>query len=152
MYGAESSGFVRTSNGEIELRDIQGDFDVRTSNGAIEIDTMEGIAFLRTSNGRLDLQDINGEVDAETSNGEIRLRGEIAAGGDFRLTTSNGDVWVDLRGTPSVVLDGKTSNGEVTSDLPILATVTREDHLVGTIGDGESRLYIRTSNGDVTVR
>jgi len=152
VYGAEGSGFVRSSNGEIELRNIQGDFDVRTSNGAIEVDTMEGICFLRTSNGRLDLEDINGEIDAETSNGEIRLRGETAAGGDFRLTTSNGDVWVDLRGTPSVVLDAKTSNGEVSSDLPIVATVTKEDHLVGTIGDGESQLYIRTSNGDVTVR
>ena len=152
VYGAEGSGFVRSSNGEIELRDIQGDFDVRTSNGAIEVDTMEGISFLRTSNGRLDLQDINGQIDAETSNGEIRLRGEIAAGGDVRLTTSNGDVWVDLRGTPCVALDAKTSNGEVNCDLPILATVTKEDHLVGTIGDGESQLYVRTSNGDVTVR
>jgi len=100
----------------------------------------------------LDLEDINGEIDAETSNGEIRLRGVISLGGDVRLTSSNGDVWVDIAGTPSVVLDAKTSNGDVSSDWPIVATVTREDHLVGKIGDGESQLYIRASNGDITVR
>jgi DUF4097 and DUF4098 domain-containing protein YvlB len=59
---------------------------------------------------------------------------------------------VELLGTPSIKLDASTNNGDVTSELPITATSTGDDHLVGTIGDGEADLYIRTSNGDVTIR
>jgi hypothetical protein len=69
------------------------------------------------------------------------------------MKTSNGSVEVVLRGTPSLKLDGSTSNGSVTSDYPILTTsVGDQHHLVGIIGDGESTLMVRTSNGSVTIR
>jgi DUF4097 and DUF4098 domain-containing protein YvlB len=152
VYGTEGSGFVRTSNGKIDLRDVKGDFDVRTSNGEIEIDSLEGTALVRTSNGRLDLEGMSGEVDAETSNGAIWFGGNLTAGSDYRLVTSNGDVSVVLESPASVSLDARTSNGEVRSEVPVSATLIEEDHLVGTIGDGEAELYMRTSNGDVTIR
>ena len=148
----EGTGTLKTSNGRIALDNVKGDFDVTTSNGRIEVDTMEGTALLRTSNGRLDLQGLTGEVDAQTSNGNIAFSGNMTAGGNNRLVTSNGNVAVELLGTPSVNLDASTSNGEVTSELTITATITSDEHLVGTIGDGEADLYIETSNGNVTIR
>ncbi len=152
LNGIEGTGTLRTSNGEIVLENVKGDFEGRTSNGKIEVDTLEGAAFLRTSNGGLDLQEVTGEVDAETSNGGISYSGDMIAGGDNRLITSNGNVDVELLGTPSIELDASTSNGDITSELPITATTTGDDHLVGTIGDGEADLYIRTSNGNVMIR
>ena len=152
LNGIESAGTLRTSNGKIVLENVKGDFEGRTSNGRIEVDTLEGTAFLRTSNGGLDLQEVIGEVDAETSNGGISYSGDMIPGGDNRLITSNGNVDVELLGTPSIKLDASTSNGDVTSELPITATTTSDDHLVGIIGDGEADLYIESSNGDVTIR
>jgi DUF4097 and DUF4098 domain-containing protein YvlB len=76
----------------------------------------------------------------------------MTAGTRSRLVTSNGKVDVELLGTPSVSLDAKTSNGVVTCELVITATLNKESHIVGTIGAGEAELYIRTSNGDVTIR
>jgi DUF4097 and DUF4098 domain-containing protein YvlB len=152
LDGIEGTGTLRTSNGKIVLENVKGDFEGRTSNGKIEIDTLEGTALLSTSNGGLDLQGVIGKVDAETSNGRISYSGDMTVGGDNRLITSNGNVDVELLGTPSIELDASTSNGDITSELPITATTTSDDHLVGTIGDGEADLYIRTSNGDVTIR
>ena len=152
LNGIEGTGTLRTSNGKLVLENMKGDFEGRTSNGKIEIDTFEGTAFLRTSNGGLDLQEVTGEVDAETSNGGISYSGDMIPGGDNRLITSNGNVDVELMGTPSIKLDASTNNGDVTSELPITATTTSDDHLVGTIGDGEADLYIESSNGDVTIR
>jgi DUF4097 and DUF4098 domain-containing protein YvlB len=152
LNGIEGTGTLRTSNGKIVLENVKGDFEGETSNGKIEVDTFEGTAFLRTSNGGLDLQGVTGEVDAETSNGGVSYSGDMIAGGDNRLITSNGNVDVELLGTPSIKLDASTSNGDIASELPITATTTSDDHLVGTIGDGEADLYIRTSNGDVTIR
>lgn len=152
LHGMEGAGTLRTSNGKIVLKDVKGAYDGTTSNGAIEIGTMEGTCVISTSNGSVDLWDVKGEVDVESSNGEIWFSGEMTAGTRSRLVTSNGKVDVELFGTPSVSLDAKTSNGVVTCELVITATLTREDHLVGTIGAGEAELYIRTSNGDVTIR
>ncbi|MGB2584039.1 MAG: DUF4097 family beta strand repeat-containing protein [Dehalococcoidia bacterium] len=152
LRGMEGAGTLRTSNGKIVLKDVKGDYDGTTSNGAIEIGTMEGTCVISTSNGSVDLWDVKGEVEVESSNGEIWFSGEMTAGTRSRLVTSNGKVDVELLGTPSVSLDAKTSNGVVTCELVITATLTREDHLVGTIGAGEADLYIRTSNGDVTIR
>jgi hypothetical protein len=152
LRGMEGSGVLHTSNGKIVLKDMKGDYNGTTSNGAIEIGVLEGTCVISTSNGSVDVWDVKGEVEIESSNGEIWFSGEMTAGTKSRLVTSNGKVDVELLGTPSVSLDAKTSNGVVTCELVITATLTREDHLVGTIGAGEAELYIRTSNGDVTIR
>lgn len=152
LHSTQGSGSLRTSNGKIVLKNVKGNFDGGTSNGSITIDEMEGSASFQTSNGRVDLRDVIGEVDVETSNGRISFSGEMTTGGTNRLITSNGDVNVELRGTPSVSLDASTSNGKINSRLPILVTVMKEKELTGTIGDGEAHLYIRTSNGDATIR
>lgn len=152
LRGLEGRGSLGTSNGDIVLDTTRGDFEGRTSNGRIDANAVEGTVVLRTSNGKVNLHEVEGEFDVETSNGGISFGGNMTAGGSNRLITTNGSVVVELQGTPSVVLDAETSNGDVTCDLPILATVTRDERLVGKIGEGEADLYIRTSNGDVTVR
>jgi len=151
LHGIKGSGWIESSNGRLVLDDVKGDFEGRTSNGRIEVEAMEGSAFLRTSNGSVNIKTSSGEFDVQTSNGSISFDGNMTAGGSNRLVTSNGNVDVRLLGTPSVVLDAETSNGDVSSELPILATVTKEDRLVGEIGLGEADLYIRTSNGNVAI-
>ena len=152
LQGIHGSGSLKTSNGRIVLEDVMGDFDGHTSNGSITIDTMEGSARIHSSNGRVTVTDMIGEVDVETSNGRISFSGEMTPGGRNRLVTSNGDVIVELLGTPSVSLDASTSNGNVRSDLPVLVTEMKEKELTGTIGNGEADLDILTSNGDVTIK
>ena len=135
VYGMQQSGTVRTSNGKIVMQDVTGDYDLSTSNG--------GVTIARAS----------GTFAVETSNGRIEFDGQLAPGGDNRMATSNGSIAITLLGTPSVNLDASTSNGSVTTKLPFLTTSTGdEDHLVGTIGTGESDLFVRTSNGSVTIQ
>ena len=153
VYGMHRSGTVRTSNGKIAMEDVIGDFDISTSNGGVTITLASG-AF-----------------DVETVNGRIEFEGELAPGGDNRMTTINGSVEVKLQGTPSVKLDASTGNGSVTTRLPILTASagnersdsdspslpfpwrsdTREN-LVGTIGAGDAELIVRTSNGSVMIQ
>ncbi|OGN99570.1 MAG: hypothetical protein A2Y59_00825 [Chloroflexi bacterium RBG_13_52_14] len=152
ISGIEGGGILRTSNGMIVLSNVKGDFEGRTSNGSIEVDVMMGTAIIKTSNGKVDMSGVEGEFDVDTSNGRISFSGNMTAGGSNRLATSNGGVVVELQDTPSIVLDAETSNGEIICEFPILATVTKEERLVGKIGDGKADLYIRTSNGDVTIK
>jgi DUF4097 and DUF4098 domain-containing protein YvlB len=148
----DGSGSLETSNGMIVLSNVTGDFNGSTSNGRIEVNGLEGSVTVFSSNGEADLWGVKGDVNIETSNGSISFSGEMSAGGTNWLVTSNGDVNVELLGVPSVDLDASTSNGSVTSELEIVATTAEEDQLIGKVGQGQAKLKIVTSNGDIIVR
>ena len=135
VNGMRQSGTVRTSNGKIVVQDVSGDFDISTINGAVTI------------------AQASGSFDVETVNGAIDFDGALTPGGTNRMTTVNGSVAIKLQGTPSVELDASTANGSVATELPILTTSSGDQRrLVGTIGAGDAELYVRTSNGPVTIR
>ena len=135
VHGMHQSGTVRTSNGKIVMGDVSGDFDVSTSNGTVTIALASGT------------------FDVETVNGGIRFDGQLAPGGNNRMTTVNGSVAITLQGTPSVQLDASTVNGPITTRFPILTTSPgNKRHLVGTIGAGDAALLVRTINGSVTIQ
>jgi hypothetical protein len=153
VQGTTGGGILQTSNGDMLLEEVKGDFEATTSNGAVEIDTIEGSAFVKTSKGKVTLREAKGAFNVKTSNGAVSFSGEMTPGGSNRLVTSNGSVEVEFTGTLSLNIDASTSNGEVEHpDVAILATKTETDHLVGIIGAGEADLYIETSNGDVTIQ
>jgi DUF4097 and DUF4098 domain-containing protein YvlB len=126
--------------------------DLRTSNGGIEVVDIQNSGKLRTSNGKISLENVKGEFEVSTSNGDIDFRGEMTAGGMNRLTTSNGSMEVTLLGEPSVKLDAATSNGEIICKLPIVATERGVNHLVGVVGGGDADLIIETTNGSIVVQ
>ena len=143
---------LKTSNGSIEVRGLQKSGVLRTSNGRIVVEGFTGDLDASTSNGSIEVTGLKGSVDLETSNGTISFTGELAAGSENEMRTSNSGVDVRLEGTPSVLLDASTSNGKVSSDLPVLTTSAGNTHLTGAIGDGGAELRIRASNGSITIR
>lgn len=143
---------LEASNGPVRVTGISGQVLAKTSNGNVSLSGVTGDVKAESSNGRLDLEDLRGQVTAETSNGGIDFRGTLPPGSQNILKTSNGSVSVTLVDTSGVELDAATSNGRVGSTLPVaLAGPGRENELVGTIGDGGSRLEIRTSNGSISI-
>jgi DUF4097 and DUF4098 domain-containing protein YvlB len=152
IEGINGSGVFVTSNGAFNIFDFKGDFRGATSNGAVNIDGLEGSAELTTSNGAIDVHNAVGEVNLQTTNGRISFEGNLTAGGSNRMVTSNGRVDVELGVSPSISLDASTSNGEINVTLPITTSLVEKNHIVGTIGGGGATLYIRSSNGDVTIR
>jgi len=149
--GIECSGPIKTSNGNISLRNVKGDIEAENRDGDIEINTLEGSTRLRNINGNLNLQGVTGEIDAATSNGEIKASIDMVPNGTNQLITSNGMVQVRLLGTPNVTLDASTRAANVTNSLPIDAETTQDDYLVGIIGDGSASLLIRTTNSDIII-
>ena len=125
--------------------------DLHTSNGRIEVRGIRQSGSLITSNGKIVADDVSGEYQLRTSNGGIEFDGVLTPGGNNRMETSNGSITIKLRGTPSVNLDASTSNGSVNSELPITTESFGDNHIIGKIGDGESELTVRTSNGSIQI-
>jgi hypothetical protein len=143
---------LETSNGSVRVSGVSGQVLAKTSNGNVSLSSVTGDVRAEASNGRLELEDLRGQVTAETSNGGIDFRGALRPGSQNVLKTSNGSVSVTLVDTSGVELDAAASNGRVGATRPVaLAGPARENELVGTIGDGGSRLEIRTSNGSISV-
>ena len=126
--------------------------DLRTSNGGIEVVDIQNSGKLWTANGRISLENVKGEFEVNAMNGAIDFRGEMTAGGTNQLTTFNGSVEVTLLGEPSVKLDAATSNGEIICKLPIAATESEVNRLVGVVGGGDAGLVIKTLNGSIKVQ
>ena len=143
---------LRNSNGSVEVHGMQRSGNIRSSNGAITVEDVSGEFEIETSKGEVTAVRAVGTFQIKTSNGEIEFDGELVAGGDNLMRSSNGSVDVKLQETPSVELDASTSNGSRTTELPILTSSTGdEDHLTGTIGNGEAKLVVKTSNGSITI-
>lgn len=150
--GLNASGIVSSGNGDAVLEVIQGDIQVHVGNGDITLVDVEGSALVTDGNGDIALQGAKGSFALDNGNGKIDFQGELVAGSENSFSLGNGPVTVELLGTPSVALTLETPNGDVIRDLQITVQEMTDELLVGTIGDGEASLSVRTGNGDITIK
>ena len=152
---------LESTNGGMYLTDIEGGtVQLRTSNGALDLERVyaESISGF-SSNGR-----IMGEIEApdttlSTSNGRIDLTLPCTASGDYDLSTSNGRVILTVSSSNQVGydLDLSTSNGDIEVDLPDLSySVDERTSKEARTTDFTDRaiqitIDLSTSNGDVDV-
>jgi hypothetical protein len=89
------------TDGDVEVRGVEGKFDVRDVNGKVR------------------LSDIAGSGDARTVNGGVTVVFKRHPDGACLFRTVNGDVEVDFPGEPSADFRVKTMHGEVYSDFDV---------------------------------
>jgi len=119
VANVEGNARLRTSNGSVRITGFVGDVEARSSNAAIELDDFSGSANLRTSNGRITAEAIRGYLEAETSNARITARvAEAASGRPLRLKTSNGSVNLTMEQVPTTDVLASTSNASITFRAP----------------------------------
>lgn len=120
---------LKTSGGNVELRDLSGDQIFRTSGGNLTIQNLRGRMDGRTSGGNITANDIRGEVVLETSGGNINL---TAADGSIEIATSGGSLTLnEVSGT----IEGRTSGGNINAKIL----------------DIEKSLELHTSGGSVAI-
>ena len=140
-----------TSNGAIEVSDAVGEVDASTSNGTITVDTFEGVLDLGTSNGRLTMENITGVVDARTSNGRIVFSGTLIDGAAHRMTTSNGRIDIALRSDASLIIEARTSNASISTDLPLIGDTEGKEWSAVLNPPATAMLTLETSNGGIEI-
>jgi hypothetical protein len=91
--------------------------DLTSTNGPLQMGDVEGRFTVRTSNGPIKLSGLKGVVDARAVNGPIKFRGHA---GEVTLTAQNGpvDVEVDAAEWSGKRLDASTVNGPVKVSVP----------------------------------
>lgn len=143
---------LSTGNGNVDVASVQAPGAVNVGNGSILLNGVRGHVFGNAGNGNITLRDAVGSFNFSVGNGAITFQGELTPGGESRFNVGNGSVTVELAGPPSVTLDLEAEQGsEVRCDLPVTVSEQSEYRLVGTIGNGEAALTIRTGKGNITI-
>lgn len=113
----EGPANLQTSNGRVEAVRLTGKLTVQTSNGSIDLTGHKGLVQARTSNGKISGDIVKGWLDAHTSNGGIDVQlAEVDSQEPIRLETSNGNINVSMKAAHA--LRAQTSNSSITVKLP----------------------------------
>jgi DUF4097 and DUF4098 domain-containing protein YvlB len=144
--------FAQTSNGQIAVTDAAGNLTAVSSNGGITVRNVTGYVSAVTSNGAITVRDPGGIDVLKTTNAGVSAA-IPAIRDDVTVTTSNGDIYLNLAPDLNATIIAGTSGGRIiATGLPLTVGQTTETTLQGTLGDGEeATITIFTSNGDIVL-
>ncbi len=168
---------LKTSSGNIKLSKAScTDYDVHTSYGSINADDLTGnllklhsssggiyvteasaeTADISTSYGRITCRQITTtDLTAKSSSGNIDIVCSDSAPAEINASAITSYGSIDFVTPPDFTgqVELATSYGSIRTDLPI--TITGEiskKKLTGTIGQGNGKLYLKTSSGSIKIR
>lgn len=130
-----SSLSLRTTNGGITIKDVDGEIDFRTVNGGVKLSNLAGNVKGRTSNGGVDV-----ELDGPGWKGE-----------GLNVETSNGGVHLRIPEQYSAHLETSTINGGLNIDFPLTVQGRVDREINANLGAGGAPIRVRTNNGGVKV-
>lgn len=114
------SSDVRTSGGNIVMRDLAGNQDFTTSGGNLVVKDIKGQVKGRTSGGNINAERLNDQIDLFTSGGNVNAED---CKGNINLNTSGGNMNLDnLSGMVTATTSGGNISGEVLSGEVVVST------------------------------
>jgi Toastrack DUF4097 len=126
---------LKTTNGGISIRDVDGQIEFKTVNGGVKLTNLAGDVKGRTSNGGVD----------------VDLDGPGWKGEGLDVQTSNGGVHLRIPEQYSAHLETGTVNGGLNIDFPITVQGRVDRELSANLGGGGAPIRVRTHNGGVKV-
>jgi hypothetical protein len=126
---------------------------LRSTNGGINITDVEGRIEFQTVNGGVKLSGLAGEVRGRTSNGgvDVELDGTTWRGDGLDVETSNGGVRLRIPEHYSARLETGTVNGGFNIDFPVSVQGRVDREITADLGGGGPLIRVRTNNGGVKV-
>jgi len=134
---------VRGGAGSVSLKSIEGDGSLEGATGRIELSSVEGILSLNRITASV--------VEASTIDGEIVYEGAIAAQGQYRFTTHDGDVLLPIPENTGASVTVRTYDGRFDSSFPVQPSgdFTRGRRVTFTLGKGGAEIDIEAFDGQI---
>jgi DUF4097 and DUF4098 domain-containing protein YvlB len=166
----ETAVKAQTVSGDLDLNGTRGPARVESVSGDVNIADVQGPMRIKSVSGDVQCTDYVGSVEGSSVSGDIDLRGRVHAcelhtvsgdisveldpevgGRESRIKTISGDVELGLLSS-SCVCEYHTASGDLECEAP--ARIIREGRKDRTvvIGDGRSRLFVKTVSGDLTIK
>jgi DUF4097 and DUF4098 domain-containing protein YvlB len=164
---------VKTGDGSIKVGDLAGNVDLHTGDGSLTADSVKGNIRLNTGDGSINATGLDGTCDAQSGDGRIRLAGRFDSlrvkSGDgsidvdarpgskvdssWNVRSGDGGIEVGMPGDLAADLDVTTSDGHISSDLPItMEGVISKSRVRGKMNGGGQQISIHTGDGSIHLR
>lgn len=133
------------------------DLDVEANNGPLSVSGVSGTLRLSARNGPLTLDRLGGDVRARVQNGPISvtLAGARWSGAGLDAESVNGPVTVRMPRAYAARVEGGTTHGPISTDLPVASANGRPwgRRTISTeVNGGGPTLRFVTVNGPLTIR
>jgi DUF4097 and DUF4098 domain-containing protein YvlB len=129
-----------------------GSLTIRTTNGEITVRAVEGFVKIETVNGEIELTGLDKGADVTAVNGRVQL--ELARVGEngIRCKTTNGQIVVTLPADAKATIAARVTNGVVhTENLSVQSSENSHRRLDATLGGGGPEIRLETTNGEVRI-
>ncbi len=150
---SDINGYVRcrTTNGDLHIEKISGEVHADTTNGTVNASHLKARIKGGTTNGRIVLENVEGGIRMETTNGGIKAINLDGWGEGIHLETTNGGIDVEL-GQATGAVTAENTNGSL--DVAIKGEVQiKEKRRVQVKMAGRSQsIHLETTNGSIKVR
>jgi DUF4097 and DUF4098 domain-containing protein YvlB len=125
---------------------------VELVNGSCLLDSLEGDIVTKLTNGNIILGDVFANAYLRVTNGQISGKVNLPIKGVLNAQSTNGLISFNVPKTISAQLTAKVTNGTVSvSGLTLDNMWGNQREIHGTIGPGEGRIELQTTNGNINV-
>lgn len=142
--------FLRTINdGDIEVGDVEGEFEIKNVNGNIAMANIAGSGHISTVNGSVDVEfrsNPSADCSFSTVNGKVTATFPESLSAELVLKTFNGKAYTDFDFAPA---DRPKSAWQVKRGKKFFKL--SDDYAVK-VGDGGPQLAFDTLNGNIDIK
>lgn len=126
---------------------------LHTTNGGINLDNLQGDITFDAVNGGVSLTGLGGQVKGQTVNGglHLTLTGRQWDGPGLDVQTTNGGIHWKLPRAYSAQLFTSTSVGNIHTSLPVTKVGLLRRELTASLGNGGAPIKASTTNGGIHI-
>jgi DUF4097 and DUF4098 domain-containing protein YvlB len=150
----DSQGRVEVTNGsgEVLVRGAKNEVRVHTGSGDIRVEQPGANLVVETGSGDVDVTGATADVRMHTSSGDINLNGNPRPSSYWDIRASSGDVKLEVPSSASFRFHGHTGSGDFDVTIPHVTEGSSGNHVFqARVGDGQARVEVETSSGDISV-
>jgi len=133
---------LETYNGNVSAEQIKGALEGSTLSGSMDVAHISDAIEVSTKNGQIIILDAASRVKADTLNGDIEIASPIVAG-NWNIDSSIGEIRLYVPEDGNYAVNGSVTFGEVSTDLPLVAS---KKTITGEVGTGEYRININANS------
>ena len=143
--------YIHTSGGDIKLGGVSGTAKLHTSGGDVWVEKVDGNLDASTSGGDISLICGDTELIAHTSGGDISLN-YFGSNLGIDLSTSGGDIQVELSADFDASMELSTTGGDVSCNLTLNNVTKLSEHkIIADLNNSGMDFTAHTSGGDIDV-
>lgn len=146
----ESPLHFHSSRTDIEVARIAGELTM--DSGDLHLQQAQGPIKIVTRSKSIDCSQVFGDIHIENSNDDVNVSPGSPLG-NISIDNRHGSINLSLPASASFSVDGRTNNGEVSTDFGLTQTGSNSSHtLTGEVGKGGPRITLSSDQGDIHLK